>query len=99
MKKALIILGDQLFPPEFYDAHKDAHVFMAEDLGLCTHFKYHKHKIIFFLSAMRTYAHELKELKFKVHYHELSEQSFTKRLSEFLETQKISTVVVGEIQD
>jgi deoxyribodipyrimidine photolyase-related protein len=99
MKKALIILGDQLFPPEFYNAHKDAQVFMAEDLGLCTHFKYHKHKIIFFLSAMRTYAQELKELKFKVHYHELSEQSFTERLSHFLETQKISTVVIGEIQD
>jgi deoxyribodipyrimidine photolyase-related protein len=99
MKKALIILGDQLFPFEFYQGQKNVEVFMAEDLGLCTHFKYHKHKIIFFLSAMRAYAQELKKAGFKVHYHELSDESFTDRLETFLSNQKISSVVIGEVQD
>ncbi len=35
--------------------------FMAEDAGLCTHFKYHKHKLVLFLSAMRQHAAQLKK--------------------------------------
>lgn len=99
MKEALIILGDQLFPTEFYRPHAEKIVFMAEDVGLCTHFKYHKHKIIFFLSAMRTYAQELKKEGFDVRYHELDDQSFVKRLEYFLKSQKISHVTMGEIND
>lgn len=99
MKEALVILGDQLFPHKFYKPHADKIVFMAEDLGLCTHYKYHKHKIMFFLSAMRTYADELKHAQFKVHYEQFSETPFLERLEAFVKKQKIKKITIGEIQD
>ncbi len=99
MKEALLILGDQLFPPKFYRPHADKTVFMAEDLGLCTHYKYHKHKITFFLTSMRTYADELKEQDFKVHYEKFSETPYVKRLEQFLVKNKITKVIIPEIQD
>jgi deoxyribodipyrimidine photolyase-related protein len=99
MKQALIVLGDQLFPPSFYIPHKDKLVFMAEDLGLATHYKYHKHKIAFFFASMRTYADELKAKKFNVHYEELSDQDFFKRLQVFVKKNQIKKIAVAEIQD
>lgn len=99
MKKALIVLGDQLFPTNFYSPYKDCELFMAEDVGLCTHYKYHKHKIVFFLAAMRTYCEELSVQGFRVHYHELSDDSFVTRLKNFLTSKKITHVKIAEIQD
>jgi deoxyribodipyrimidine photolyase-related protein len=99
MKEALIILGDQLLPHDFFTPHKGKLVFMAEDLGLCTHFKYHKHKILFFLASMRTYAEELKEEGFNVHYEELSDESFLDRLARFFKSQHIKKVTIGEVSD
>jgi deoxyribodipyrimidine photolyase-related protein len=99
MTQALIILGDQLFPQEFYRSHQGKLVFMAEDYGLCTHFKYHKHKILFFLASMRAYAQELRKIGHKVHYHELDETSFEDKLKHFLKNNKITHVTVGEIND
>jgi deoxyribodipyrimidine photolyase-related protein len=99
MKEALIILGDQLFPQDFYRPYKKIPIFMAEDLGLCTHYKYHKHKLIFFLSAMRTYRDELKEAGHEIFYHEFSKVAFVKRLEDFLTTKKILRVIIPEIQD
>lgn len=99
MKEALLILGDQLFPVKFYKPHADKLVFMAEDLGLCTHYKYHKHKITFFLTSMRTYADELKDHDFKVHYEKFSETSYIKRLEQFITKNKIKKIIVPEIQD
>jgi deoxyribodipyrimidine photolyase-related protein len=99
MKEALLILGDQLFPLKFYRPHADKTVFMAEDLELCTHYKYHKHKITFFLTSMRTYADELKEHDFKVHYEKFSEIPFIERFENFLTKNKITKVTVPEIQD
>ena len=64
MKAALIILGDQLFPHSFYKKYKELPAFMAEDMGLATHFKYHKYKIAFFFASMRSYADELKHLDY-----------------------------------
>ncbi len=84
MKEALIILGDQLFPPSFYKKYKALPVFMAEDMGLATHFKYHQHKIAFFFISMRSYADELKTHDFNVHYEKLSNLSFIERLHKFI---------------
>lgn len=99
MKEALIILGDQLFPLKFYLPHQDKTVFMAEDLGLCTHYKYHKHKITFFLTSMRTYADELTAGGFNVHYEKFSEKTFLDRLKTFIDKHKIKKITIGEIQD
>ncbi len=99
MTKALIILGDQLFPHEYYADQKDSLIFMAEDAGLCTHYKYHKHKLAFFLTSMRIYADELRAGGFKVHYENFSDIPFVKRLSKFLKDKNVTEVSIMEIQD
>lgn len=99
MKKVLVILGDQLFPVRFYRPYEDAVVFMAEDVGLCTHYKYHKHKLAFFLTSMRNYRDSLVKEGFTVHYEKLSDTPFTERLATYLKKQKATEVIVPEIQD
>ncbi len=96
-----LILGDQLFPvsQEMAKWKGSATVFMAEDVGLCTHFRYHQHKLVLFLSAMRHYRSELQEQGFEVDYHELSDESFESRLESFLKHRKIRTVVSHEVSD
>jgi deoxyribodipyrimidine photolyase-related protein len=76
MNELLIVLGDQLFPHEFYSPYMRTPVFMCEDVGLCTHYKYHKHKIIFFLTSMRNFADELTRQGFEVNYEMLSDKYF-----------------------
>ena len=93
-----VILGNQLFPTLFYQNSK--HIFMCEDTDLCTHFKYHKHKIIFFLSSMRKYAKELKTTKKEVHYFELKEKKhFFDVLLKTIKKLKADTISIYEIED
>ena len=54
-KKIHICLGNQLFPVDILKKYKIKSVFMREDMRLCTYQRHHKHKIILFLSAMRSY--------------------------------------------
>ena len=70
MSAIQLILGNQLFPLTHLP-NNDCPIVMIEHESLCTHFKYHKHKIIFFLSAMRHYKVELERQGFTVHYYEL----------------------------
>jgi deoxyribodipyrimidine photolyase-related protein len=101
--QALLILGNQLFSPEHFPTVNKSQtiVFMREDIELCTHFKYHKHKIIFFLAAMRKYAHLLREAGFKVHYEHLDNNGdqYEDRLCAFLKKHKIETLYFFEIED
>lgn len=102
--KLQLILGNQLFSPSSSLQHlnKGDCIFMREDAELCTHFHYHKHKIIFFLAAMRSYRDELQDLGYKVHYQELSpksKNSFEKALEDFIHKKKISEIVFYEIED
>lgn len=61
---------------------------MAEDYELCTHYQYHKNKIIFFLTAMREYAQELQKKKWSIVYydgnHPLFKKSYFKKLENVL---------------
>lgn len=99
MKNGLVILGDQLFPVTFYKDQKALPVFMAEDLGLATHFQYHKHKIAFFFMSMRTYADQLTGKGFQVDFHQLSEKSFFELLEKFVTKNKLEKLIIPEIQD
>ena len=67
----MVVLGNQLFPPAALDDCRDAVVFMAEDLGLCTYVRHHQQKIVLFLAAMRSYADELRAAGFDVRYFSL----------------------------
>ena len=95
-KELLIILGNQLFPINKLKTIGCENIFMAEDFGLCTEEKYHKQKIFFFLSAMRSFKDELTALGYKVFYNKLSENNknkdFITLLSEFLNKNKFKTI-------
>ena len=55
----LIVLGNQLFPINYIKNTRSKHIFMAEDYDLCTDYKHHKLKILFFFLAMREYRNNL----------------------------------------
>ena len=67
-KNLLVVLGNQLFDPNFLKNKQIDLVFMAEDFELCTFQKHHKLKILMFLTAMREYREELKRNNFEVVY-------------------------------
>ncbi len=103
-KKLAIILGNCLFP-DHGRLNIDEHtlLFMAEDAGLCTHFKYHKHKLVLFLSAMRSHANDL-EKKHTMVYWQLNAQnqnmSFEDKLNSTLQKYSaIEEVVIYDIED
>ena len=86
--KAFVILGNQLFSPIHLKSFKDHHFMMAEDYQLCTYVKHHRQKILLFLSAMRSYADELKKADFSLTYfdckHELFKKSYEDKILNFL---------------
>lgn len=101
--QALLVLGNQLFSPDLVKERMPgvSLVFMREDAELCTHFKYHKQKIHFFLSAMRKYRSEIEAKAFEVHYEELStgSVSYEQALGRFLRDKKITELFCFEIED
>jgi deoxyribodipyrimidine photolyase-related protein len=93
-----IILGNQLFPKHYYK--NDKLVFMCEDIGLCTHFKYHKHKIIFFLASMRHYKDDLIQNKKTVEYFSLKDKiHFFDMLNIVIDKNKVTKLKIFEIED
>tara|TARA_B110001454_G_scaffold219194_1_gene251300 strand:+ start:55217 stop:56740 length:1524 start_codon:yes stop_codon:yes gene_type:complete len=102
-KSLLVILGNQLFDLKAAqtDLENIDYVFMREDQELCTYYKFHKHKIIFFLAAMRTFAQELTSKKIAVHYEKLAPDSgsYEKSLETFITSKKITSVSIFEIED
>ncbi len=102
--RILLILGDQLFPDHTPLQPDDQSLFfMAEDFGLCTHFKYHKHKLVLFLSSMRAHADGLNE-KHKLVYTKLTEEnkdsSYEQKLEALLdEYNGLKTLVCYKIED
>jgi len=103
VSKALqLILGNQLFPPQYLPSPDDAIIFMAEDLSLCTYVRHHKKKLILFLSAMRNYADSLERQGFDVRYHSLDDdrgQSYEEKLSQTVEKTKTRLLRHFEIED
>ena len=77
MKNLHFILGNHLFPKNYLNISKEDNIIlMAEDYELCTTYKYHKHKIVFYLSAMRSYRDELLKNGFNVVYFDSSQDEF-----------------------
>lgn len=103
-KKLALILGNCLFP-DHGRLTPDKHTlfFMAEDSGLCTHFKYHKHKLVLFLSAMRSHAEKI-EKSFPLNYHKLTREnqgkSYEDKLKETIESYAdIQEIITYDIED
>ena len=102
-KEAFIVLGNQLFPLSHIQDFKSCHFFMAEDYDLCTYFKFHKHKLIFYLSAMREYKDALIKNKYKCTYCKLDGQKinhkYEDKLELFINKNKIKKLKIFEIPD
>ena len=94
MKDLSIILGNQLFKPSLLKELTNYPIFMCESDDLCTHFKYHQLKIIFFLTAMRNFNDELKAEGFNTFYHALPETKTQDYLS-LLEEEIGSNLIKG----
>ena len=97
-----IILGNHLFDPKYLKSVKPKTIFMREDIGLCTYQKHHKHKIILFLSSMRSYRDELIKQNFNIHYEELNlDKSITyiSSLKRYLIDSKAQNITMFEIED
>ena len=102
--KLFFILGNQLFPIQHLNSFKNDHIiFMAEDYQLCTYEKHHKLKILLFLSAMRSYAENLKNNKFKIEYQKIENKEFKydylKKLKKIINSKNIKEVSSFEIED
>jgi len=98
-----VILGNQLFEPHYLTKIGCKEVFMAEDVGLCTNFKYHKSKLYLFLAAMREYNDELINNSIKTNYFKLESRNdsdeYTSFLIKFLNSKKINKIHIFEIED
>ncbi len=102
--KLFFLLGNQLFSEKYLEKFRKDHIFyMAEDYQLCTYEKHHKHKILLFLSAMRSHADKLKKNKFKIEYSSIEDQAFKldylEKLKKILKAKKINEVSSFEIED
>lgn len=103
----VLILGNQLFEPRLlkkkWKSDEKIKVFMREDVELCTYFKFHKQKIVFFLAAMREYADELSKFGADVHYEKLepgkSKESYEDSITTYVKTNRITRVCFYEIED
>ncbi len=104
--RLLVVLGNQLFPIPHLEPARDAVVFMAEDLGLCTYERHHQQKIVLFLAAMRSYRDALLEAGFDVRYHTLEgsaegipEEDYEHRLDRSVRGLGCNEIVHFEIED
>ncbi len=103
-KKIFVILGNHLFNLKFLEKFKDDHIFfMCEDIGLCTYEKHHKQKILLFLSAMRSFADELKKEKYEVIYKKIddndSKMNYCEKLLKEIIKYKLLEISIFEIED
>ena len=75
---------------------------MAEDYDLCTFEKHHKHKILLFLSSMRSFSDELKSKNFNLIYKDVNKDfklSYEKKLEKIIKEKKIKEISFFEIED
>ncbi len=100
-KSLLVLMGNQLFPKASLTAFQNQPIYMAEDIGLCTYFRFHKAKIALFLAAMRQRRDELRDEGFTVYYHELTDDGldYAARLVKRLKADRIQHVNLFEIED
>ena len=80
-----VILGDQLSPTisslHGADKTKDT-ILICEVQQEATYVKHHKKKLVFIFSAMRHFAQELRDAKYRVIYHKLDDATPVSRFSD-----------------
>ena len=97
-----LVLGNQLVKPSLIPHLTKHPIFMCESDDLCTHFKYHQLKLIFFLTAMREYNDELQQQGVTCFYHELPDkhtQHFLHVLDLFCTEHQVKTLHMITVED
>ena len=98
-----VIMGTHLFPIKHLPAIDYKNILMIEDYEFCTHFKYHKKKLVFLLESMRNYADNLREEGFHVTYIPLKEgvssSNCVTHLKEYLQRHNGKSFESYEIED
>jgi deoxyribodipyrimidine photolyase-related protein len=94
-----VVLGNHLFEARYFNPHDQ--LFMCEDIALCTHYKYHKHKILFFLASMREFAEQIESYTKKpVLYFKLAKQEhFFSKLKQVIKNGQYQKIKCFEIED
>lgn len=101
-KSLFLLPGSHLFPLRFLRSARDMPIFMAEDVGLCTHVRHHQQKLLLFLSAMRSHRDRLRRAGFDLIYHELGNNdhlTYTERLDHELTRRTVRNLISFEIED
>ncbi|BAM02964.1 cryptochrome/photolyase family protein [Phycisphaera mikurensis] len=109
-KRAAVVLGNQLFEAKHWtQAGVDpagTPLFMAEDLGLCTYFRHHQHKLVLFLAAMRSHRDALQKAGFDVAYRAFGDEDaepetpYLQKLGAWLDTLgSVEELVLFEVED
>ena len=106
MSTVLLLQGNQLFPLEelkrgFPNQQQNFTVLMIEDLGICKKYRYHKHKIILIISAMRAYADSLRSAGYEVKYFELNDYkdvSYIDKAAKVVDQLDIDKLLTFEIE-
>lgn len=100
-KIPFLVFGSQLFDPKKYFPNQP--ILLIEHKNLCTYYKFHKHKLVFFLSAMRHFRDELLALGFTVHYLTIREserfESYEEALDFMLNQMGAHQLTCFEIED
>lgn len=102
MKEIFVIFGDHLFPEIFFQKFKHLQFIMIEANDLCTHFKYHKIRLAFLMSAARHKREELRNAGYKVDYLQLSdslEKTYCEKLQDYCISHKITKIHAYEKED
>jgi len=102
-KSLFIIPGNSLYDIEQIPGGiSNMLFFMAEDKGLCSHYKYHKHKLILIISAMRSYRDRISN-KHEVEYHQIddtdSELTYEEKLLRTVRKYRISEILSWDIEN
>jgi deoxyribodipyrimidine photolyase-related protein len=96
----IILLGNMLFPNHSRLPMGQMPIFMAEDQGLCRHYRYHKHKLILILAAMRHQRDALRQQGETVEYSEIDDPaSYEEKLLRAIRKYKISVLHTYTIED
>lgn len=100
-----LILGTHLYRelPEKFEKGKAVYL-MIESWDLCERFRFHQHKILFFLSAMRSYRDRLLDAGYPLEYQEIGDSDrgagFSDQLKAFCRKHPhLRTIQVYEMED
>jgi len=97
------LFGNMLFPSHPSLPLEQSLVFMAESDQLCDRFRYHKHKLILVLAAMRHHRDRLQAEGYNVKYWEASDSSddlsYEQKLLTTLEQHPTTEIHTYELDD